>query len=169
METAADRRLSRGLRKALDHERHNHANKPPRSGALWRHRQLRDARARTDAAGSSARLPQIRRCAFATRLSARDRGGCAARVGQFADTSADSRLVGPPKFLTRKRQELEARVGIGQKTTANRARIAHLFGPIKRTLSLLGRTPSLPFGAHFGARDILAIHRVDGELSCNGR
>jgi len=49
---------------------------------------------------------------------------------------------------------MEARVGIEQKTTANWVRIARFSGPIKRTLSLLERTPSLPFGAHFDARSL---------------
>jgi hypothetical protein len=49
---------------------------------------------------------------------------------------------------------LEARVGIEQKTTANRVRVGHFSPLIKRTLLLLNRTPSLPFGGHFDARDI---------------
>ena len=63
-------------------------------------------------------------------------------------------------------ENLEAEVGIGPKTTANCATIARFSGLIKRTLSLLERTPSLPFGAHFDARDILRqLSRIDREAA----
>lgn len=39
--------------------------------------------------------------------------GVLADVSNFADVSADSRLVNPPKCLMHTHQSLEARVGIG--------------------------------------------------------
>ena len=77
-----------------------------------------------------------------------------ATFSKAADVFADSRLVCPQKSLSYNAQELEARVGIGPKTTVFHPKNAGNHSLIKYIRSLLARASAYPFGVHFGVHSL---------------